>query len=114
LGQSRVALDHHLLDEDRAFDRRHDGREFKQDSVAGRLDDPPAKRTNDRGRGLAPLAHELRRPGLVLAHEARIADDVGGKDSCEAAGGGHLSPWTPAEYHTPRVASRKDSLEPIE
>jgi hypothetical protein len=32
------------------------------------------------GRRLAPLAHELRRAGLVLAHEARIADDVGGKD----------------------------------
>jgi hypothetical protein len=36
-----------------------------------------------------------RRPRLVLAHEPRIADDVGGEDRGEAAGGGHCS-GTPA------------------
>src|SRR5271165_286319 len=33
------------------------------------------------------LAHRARRARLVLAHEARVADDVGGEDRGEAAGG---------------------------
>ena len=40
---------------------------------------------------LAPLAHRLRRASLVLAHEPRIANDVGGEDRGEPAGGGHCS-----------------------
>jgi hypothetical protein len=37
----------------------------------------------------APFAHELRRADLVLAHEARIADHVGGKDGREPTCRGH-------------------------
>ena len=36
-----------------------------------------------RPRGLAMLAHRPRRPGLVLTHQARVADDVNGHDCGE-------------------------------
>jgi hypothetical protein len=32
---------------------------------------------------LAMLADRLRRPRLVLAHQARVADDIGGEDRGE-------------------------------
>ena len=84
-----VALDHQLLDRDRAFDRGDDRGEFQQQPVAHRLDDAAAERGDDRPRRLAMLAHALRRPRFVLAHEARVADDVDGEDRGEAAGCGH-------------------------
>ena len=43
-------------------------------------------------RRLAPLADRLRRPRLVLAHEPRVADDVGGEDRGEAAGDAEPEP----------------------
>ena len=36
--------------------------------------------------------HRPRRPGLVLAHEARIADDVDRHDRGQSAGFGHSNP----------------------
>ncbi len=78
LRQRRVAFLHHLLDQDRAFDRRDDRGEFQQHAVAYGLDQPAAERAHERRRRLAALAHKPRRAGLVLAHQARIADDVGG------------------------------------
>jgi hypothetical protein len=53
--------------------------EFEQNAITHRLDEPPAKRAHDWCSRLAPLAHDLRRARLVLAHQARVADDIGGK-----------------------------------
>src|SRR5271166_1773892 len=94
-GSAGVAFGHLLLHQNRAFDRRDDGRKFQQDPIAHRLDEPPAESANDRRRCLAMFPDRPRRPRLVLAHEARVADDVGGEDRGEAAGGGHCS-GTPA------------------
>ena len=81
-----VALDHQLLDRDRAFDGGDDGGKLQQQPVARRLDDAAAEARHDRPRRLAMLAHRPRRPRLVLAHQARVADDVDGEDRGEAAG----------------------------
>ena len=51
------------------------------------LNMPPAVRGDDRSRRRAALAHGFRCARLVLAHHARIADDVGGENGGEAAGG---------------------------
>ena len=90
-----VALGHQLLDRDRAFDGGDDGGKLQQHPVARRLDDAPAEA---RARSAAPprdARARPRRPRLVLAHQPRVADDVGGEDRGEAAGGGHPS-GTPA------------------
>ncbi len=51
-------------------------------------------------RRLAMLADRPRRPRLVLAHEARVADDVGGEDRGKLPGFRHgvVSELTEA-YH---------------
>src|ERR1700722_4744619 len=48
-------------------------------------------RGDDRLDSLAPLAHQSCGAGFVLAHHARVADDVGGEDCGKLAGGCHLS-----------------------
>jgi hypothetical protein len=85
LRQRSVALIHHLLDEDRAFDRRNDRREFQQHAVAHGLDQPAAQGLHNRRPGVAPFAHEFDRPSLILAHQARITDHVRGEDGREPA-----------------------------
>ena len=85
-GDVGVALDHQLLDRDRAFDGGDDGGEFQQQPVAHRLDDAPPQPRHDRPRRLAMLSHRERRPRLVLAHQAGIADDIDGHDRGEVAG----------------------------
>ena len=100
-----VALGHHGLDRDRAFDRCDNRGKLQQHAIAHRLDEPAAERPYDRRRRLAPLADRPRRPRLVLAHEARVADDVGGEDRGEAAGGGHSG--TPAL----RMRSSRNSFD---
>ena len=89
-----IAGRHLLLHRQGAFDRRDDGREFDEHPVAHGLEQPPAVRGDDRLSGLSPLAHETCRAGLVLAHHARIADDIGGEDRGKLAGGCHLSTST--------------------
>ena len=89
-GEVGVALGHHALDRERAFGGRNDRGKFDEEGVAHRLEDPPAVRGDDRRRGLLPLEHRFRRAGLVLAHHARIADDVGGEDRGKLADGGHV------------------------
>jgi hypothetical protein len=89
LGRAFVAGGHLPLHRHGAFDRRDHGREFDEHPVAHRLEDSPAVRGDDRPSGLAPLAHRLGGSGLVLAHHARVADDIGGKDRGELAGGRH-------------------------
>ena len=75
-----VALDHHVLDRNRAFDGGDDGGKLEQHTVAHGLDDPAAETRDDRSRRFAMLAHRLRRPRLILAHQAGIADNVDGHD----------------------------------
>ena len=87
-----VPLDHQLLDRDRAFNRVDHGRKLKQQPIAHRLDDAPASARNEWPRRVAMLAHRTRRPRLILAHEARVADDVDRHDRGELAGFGHRVP----------------------
>ena len=94
-GRPGVALGHELLDRDRAFDRGDHRRKLDQQPVAGRLDYAAALARDERSRRLAMLAHRPRRPYLVLAHEARVADHVGGEDRGELAGFGHRVPQGP-------------------
>jgi hypothetical protein len=90
-GRPGVALDHQFLDRDRGFDGGDDGGKLQQQSVARRLDDAPAQARHDRPRRFAMLSDRKGRARLVLAHQPRVADDVGGEDRGEAAGGGHCS-----------------------
>jgi len=78
-----VALEHHVLDRDRTFDGGHDRGELQQQSVAHGLDEPTAETGDDRSRRPTMLADSLRRPGLILAHQARITDDVDRHDCGE-------------------------------
>ena len=91
LGNARVAFGHLLLHANRALDRRDDRRKFQQHAVAHRLDEPAAESANDRRRRLAMFPHRARRPRFVIAHQPRVADDVGGEDRGEAAGLAHSS-----------------------
>ena len=52
-GRLGVALGHHFLDRDRAFDRGDDGGELDQEPVAGRLDDAAAFARHERSRRFA-------------------------------------------------------------
>ncbi|HZZ25271.1 MAG TPA: hypothetical protein VFE60_23115 [Roseiarcus sp.] len=92
LGELGVALSHHGLDCDRAFDRGHYGGKLRQHAVARRLDETSAEAPHDRRRRLATLAHQLYCASLVLAHEARIADHIGGEDRCQLPDLAHSSP----------------------
>ena len=83
---ARVALAHRALDRDRAFDRVDDAAELDQRAVAHHLDDAAVARRDGGIEGLAPdLPERGERAGLVGAHHAAIADDVGGKDGGEPA-----------------------------
>ena len=87
-----VPLDHQLLDRDRAFHSVDHGRKLKQQPVAHRLDDAPAPARNEWPRRVAMPAHRTRRSRLVLAHQARVADDVNRHDRGELPGFGHRIP----------------------
>jgi hypothetical protein len=70
------------------FDGSDDGGKFQQHAVAGRrLDDAAAQVGRDRLRSFAAFTYRARSIRLVLAHETRIADDVGGEDGGKATGG---------------------------
>ena len=103
-GSAGVALDHQPLNRDRAFDGGDDGGKLKQQAVARGLDDTSPELRHNRPRPLAMFAHHPRRPRLVLAHEARVAGNVGGENRGEAAGGGHCS-GTPALRKPARMGS---------
>ena len=91
LESALVAGRHLLLHRQGALDRCDHGREFNEHPVARGFEQPPAVGGNDWLSGFAPLAHETCGPGLVLAHHARIANDIGGEDRGELAGGCHPS-----------------------
>ena len=96
LGGGFVGGRHLLLYRQRAFDRRDDRGEFDQHPVAHGLEQPTAVRGDDRLARFPALAHEASGAGLVFAHHARVADDVGSENRGKLAGGGHLSnQWAP-------------------
>ena len=78
LGNAGVAFHHLLLDGNGAFDCSDDRGKFQQHAVAGRLDQPPTMLLHDWGRSLAMFAHCPCRARLILAHQARIAHNIGG------------------------------------
>jgi hypothetical protein len=55
-------------------------RETQAGPVAGRLDDAAAEVGHDRLCSFAAFTYRARSIRLVLAHETRVADDVGGED----------------------------------
>jgi hypothetical protein len=114
LGNVRIAFGHLLLHANRALDRRDDRRKLQQHAVAHRLDEPAAESANDRRRRLAMRPHCARRPGLVLAHQARVADDVRGDDCRQLAGLGHSSgiPALRRPSYDRSLISRKRGLAP--
>ncbi len=113
-GNASVALGRHPLNCECAFDRRDDGREFDEDAVAHRLEDAPAVGGDDRRRRLAQVPHRFRRSRLVLAHQARVADDVAGEDGGKLARGGRFHPFTaPAGRIAGRACCRPRRRWPI-
>jgi hypothetical protein len=107
-GRLRVALGHQLLNRHCAFNRVDDRGKLQQQPVAHRLDDPPAARRHDWPRRVAMLAHRSCRTRLILAHQARIADDVGGHDRSEFAGLGHCVPKA-EKFNTRRASERRSN-----
>ena len=110
LGSVFVAGRHLPLHRQGALDRRDDGREFDEHPVAHGLEQPPPVRGDHRLSSFTPLPNKTCRADLVLAHHARIADDVGGEDRGEFAGGCHLTTST-ASGQLPRffiTASRPE------
>src|SRR5271165_54956 len=69
-----------------------------------RIDDLVLATSQDRPRRLAMLADRPRSPRLVLAHQARIADDIDGENRGEAASRGHCS-GTPAMRRPSKMGS---------
>ena len=86
-----VALAHVALDLGGAGDRIHDARELDQHAVAGELDDAPPM-LGDLGvdQLLAMRLERRERGGLVDAHEAAVADHIGGQNSGQTAFHAHL------------------------
>ena len=81
-----VALAHRALDRDGAFDRVDGAAELDQRAVAHHLDDAAVARGDGGIEHLAPdLSQRGERAGLVLAHHAAVADDVGGEDRRESS-----------------------------
>ena len=82
---------------------------LQQQPVAHRLDDAAAALRHQRPRRLAMLAHRPRRPRLVLAHQAGVADDVDGHDRGEFTNIRHSVPRSEAEINI-RVRETKDGI----
>ena len=82
--RGQVALAHRALDRDGAFDRVDDAAELDQRPVAHHLDDAAMTRGDGGIERLAPnLPQGGDRAGLVAAHHAAVAGDVGGEDGGE-------------------------------
>ncbi len=97
-GRSDIALDHRVLNRDRASHGFDDAAEFDERPVAralehaavlagdGGVDEVGAQRTQPRERAI-----------LVGARHPAEADDVGGQDRRDFPGLGHVSPDDPRE-----------------
>ena len=90
LRQPRVALDHGVLNLDRAAHRVDDAAEFDDRAVAGALDEAAVVDGDRRiNQGVAQSAQPRQRAVLVRAGEPAVADDVGGQNRCKFSDFGH-------------------------
>ena len=81
-----ISLAHSTLHRDRAGDGLNDTRKFDQDAVAGRFDDAAFVLGDFRIDEFAAMRSEpSQRASLVLAHQPRVAGDIGGEDGGEPA-----------------------------
>jgi hypothetical protein len=81
-----VALDHPALHRNGAGHGLNHAREFDEDAIAGRLDDPALVLGNLRVDQFATMSSEPREgASLVESHEAAVADDIGGENGRESA-----------------------------
>ena len=79
LGRPAVPLFHALLHRHGAGNCFNDARELDQNAVAGGLDDAAFVFGDFRIEQLAAMVAQTRqRAGLVLAHQAAVASDIGG------------------------------------
>ena len=69
-----------LLDRHRALNSIHGARKLCENAIASGIGDPAAMVPNQPVHDLASGSEGTQRPGLVLAHKARVASYVGGKD----------------------------------
>ena len=85
-GHVGVALAHLALDFSGTGDRIHHARELDQHAVAGQLDDAAAM-LGDLGvdEFVAMRLERRERGGLIDAHEAAVADHIGGQNSGQTA-----------------------------
>ncbi len=92
VGHIGLAVDHRPLHLGGTAHRVDDAREFRQQAVAGVLDDAAPMLADLRVDELAEMRLEaLVRAFLVRAHQARVARHIGGEDCGEAADSGHCS-----------------------
>ena len=97
VGHHRLTVNHPPLHFGGATDRIDHARKFRQQPIAGGLDDPPVVLGDLRVDQLPAMRLEaFERAFLVRTHQPRIAHHVGGEDRGETAGGGHYSSGIPA------------------
>ena len=90
LRQPRVALDHGVLNLDRAAHRVDDAAEFDDRAIAGALDEAAVVDGDRRiDEVAAQSAQPRQRAVLVRAGQSAEADDVGGQDRCKFPALGH-------------------------
>src|ERR1051325_5661252 len=86
LGHLHIALGHPLLRRDGTGHGLNHAWELDQDAISGRLDDAALVLGDLRVDQFAAMGAQPRqRAGFVLAHEAAIAGDIGGKNGREPA-----------------------------
>ena len=116
LWQAGIALDHAVLDLDRAANSVHDAAEFDDRSIACALDDTTVMYGNC---GIDQIATQGSQPRensvLVGPGKAAVTDHIGNKDRGKLAKFLHhtLPPETPATTRLSRSASQTETLPAI-
>jgi hypothetical protein len=91
--QAGVALDHAILDFDRAAHCIDHAAEFDEAPIAGTLDDAPVVRGNGGVDQVAPEPPKAReRAILVRSGQPAVADDIGDQDRRYLSGLAHGAP----------------------
>ena len=80
LGHSGARLCQLLLNRHRALNRIHGARELREHAIASRVGDPAAMLGDEPVHDLAGGSQGAQRPGLVLAHQARVSGHVGSEN----------------------------------